>query len=101
MAIETEDKSYELAYGLKRLEMAEAGVGNVAMATLFQNRPTTGQLITFAAYGLREQGSPAWLNPKRATDLLSGWMESERGGYGAPYSEVTQAIERDCGFLFR
>lgn len=100
MSIEIGDKSYELVYNLKRLEMAEASAKASTIA-LFQTQPMMQQLIVYAACGLRLEGSPAYVNPKQGASLIEEWLETGENGYLSLYQLVTDALNRDCGFLFR
>lgn len=99
--IETEDKSYELQYGVKRIQMAEAAIGNRSVITIFGDQPSVKDLVTVAAYGMREDGKPGWVNPKQAIDAVTEYLDSDDGGYVKLYQQVAEAINRDCGFLFR
>lgn len=99
--IETEEKSYDLQYGVKRIQMAEAALGNRSVIVIFNEQPSVKDLCTVAAYGLREDGKPGWVNPKQALDAVEAFIDSDEGGYVALYKEVAEAINRDCGFLFR
>lgn len=100
MSIDVGERSYELSYNLKRLEMAEAGTG-VSTIQLFQTQPKVQQLVLFAAYALRPEGSPAYVNPKQATSLVEEWLQDDGNGYLSLYQLVVDALNRDCGFLFR
>ena len=50
------------------------------------------------AYGLRLEDGP-FVNPRRGVDMASDLIEEN--GYLAVYERVTEALERDCGFLFK
>ena len=99
--IETEEKSYELRYGVKRIQMAEAAIGNRSVISIFSDQPSVKDLVTVAAYGLREEGDAAYVNPKQAISIVEGYIDSDEGGYVQLYKQVAEAVNRDCGFLFR
>lgn len=98
MALECNGKSYELSFGVKRLQMAEGAVGR-SVIKVFEDMPTLSDLATVCGFGLKEEGAAAWVNPKQGVDLALGMIGEL--GFMTVYKEVTEAVERDCGFLFR
>lgn len=91
-------KTYEVAYGVKRLTMAEQMCGK-PMLDVFDRAPSLGETLAFLACGLRYEGSGGWLNPREAQQTAEGMLETL--GFPAVYREIEEAIERDCGFLSR
>lgn len=96
--IEYDGTSYELAYGRKRIEVAEASLGKSILA-VFSDRPTIKDLVIAMACGMRREGESAWMNPKQASKVAEECVEEL--GYATCYQQTIEAIDRDCGFLFR
>lgn len=95
--LDYEGKTYEVAYGVKRLTMAEQACGK-PMLEVFDRAPSLGETLAFLSAGLRYEGSAGWLNPREAQEVATGMLETL--GFAAVYKEIEGAIERDCGFLF-
>lgn len=90
--------SYELAYSRKRLESAEAMIGD-SVIQIFRGVPTIRQLASVMACGMRREGDTNWMNPKQALAVADAHIEE--AGLMTAYKEVSEALDRDCGFLFR
>lgn len=99
--IEIDGKNYELKYNLKRVEMIEGVTGKPMMAEISQNGAMMGlsALKTYFAYGLKEEGSDAFVAPKEGLAKAEALIES--AGYLAVSAEVLESLERDCPFFFR
>ncbi len=95
---ECDGTTYELAYGRKRLESAEAMIGG-SVIQVFRSMPTIRQLVSVMACGMRREGDSNWMNPKQALGVAEAHVEE--AGLMTAYQEVTEALDRDCGFLFR
>lgn len=93
----TNGEVYELCYGVKRLEMAEAAIKKSVMQA-FDGTPTIRELCTVAAYGMKASGG-GWISPAQGIEVAERAVEE--GGFMTFYKEVTDALQRDCGFLFR
>lgn len=91
-------KEYELVYGLKRIEMIEKAIGK-SIVQAFQGVPGVGDLVTVCGYGMRESGKDAWVNPVQGIQAAERILEAD--GFKAMYEEVSNALMRDCGFLFQ
>ena len=92
-------KSYIIGFTKNRLEMYERS-NKPIMASFIQNGGafSISELKSLLAYGLRLEDGP-FVNPRRGVDMASGLIEEN--GYLAVYERVTEALERDCGFLFK
>ena len=99
--IEYGEKTYELKYGLKRVELIEAATGSPMMAELSKNNAMLGlsSLKTYFAYGLKEEGADAFVPPKEGMEIAESLIENE--GYIVVCGMVLEALERDCPFFFR
>lgn len=95
---ECDGTTYELAYSRKRIESAEAMIGCSVIQT-FRSMPTIRQLESVMACGMRREGDSNWMNPKQAIAVAEAHVEET--GLMTAYQEVTEALDRDCGFLFR
>lgn len=93
------DKSYVIGFTKNRLEMYERS-NKPIMASFIQNGGafSISELKSLLAYGLRLEGG-AFVNPRKGVDMASDLIEEN--GYLAVYERVTEALERDCGFLFK
>lgn len=93
------DRSYVIGFTQKRLEMYERS-NKPIMASFIQNGGafSISELKNLLAYGLRLEGGP-FVNPRKGIGMASDLIEEN--GYLAVYERVTEALERDCGFLFR
>lgn len=93
------NKSYVIGFTQKRLEMYERS-NKPIMASFIQNGGafSISELKNLLAYGLRREGGP-FVNPRKGIGMASDLIEEN--GYLAVYERVTEALERDCGFLFR
>nr|WP_314638530.1 hypothetical protein [uncultured Olsenella sp.] len=92
-------RTYELVYAAKRVDMLEAALGNRSVTEVFARRPSLSDMRAMAAYGLREAGSAAWVNPAQAMELCGRLIEER--GVAELMELAAAAIMRDCGFLFR
>ena len=99
--IEYGEKTYELKYGLKRVELIEAATDSPMMAELSKNNAMLGlsSLKTYFAYGLKEEGADAFVPPKEGMEIAESLIENE--GYIVVCGMVLEALERDCPFFFR
>lgn len=93
------DRSYVIGFTQKRLEMYERS-NKPIMASFIQNGGafSISELKNLLAYGLRLEGGP-FVNPRKGIGMASDLIEEN--GYLAVYERVTEALEHDCGFLFR
>ena len=94
-------KNYGLKYNMKRIELIE-GVTN--MPTLADLQRTRGllslaSLKAYVAYGIKEDGADAFLNPRKGMEIAESLIESN--GYPDVCAIVLEALERDCPFFFR
>lgn len=98
---EINGKTYVLKYNLKRVEMIENAVGMPTMAEMQSHRGMLGltSLKTYFAYGLKEEGSDAFVKPKEGMVMAEAMIENE--GYLAVNGSVLEALERDCPFFFQ
>ncbi|MCH4181365.1 MAG: hypothetical protein LKF44_08250 [Atopobiaceae bacterium] len=90
---------YELKYPEKRVEMAEASMGDKSIVEVFSTQPTLREIKTAAAYGLREVGQSAWVNPTKAIDIAGRALEEL--GRTSLMTLIADAVMRDCAFLFQ
>ena len=93
-------KNYVLKYNMKRIEMIE-GVTN--MPTLADLQRTRGMLClaslkAYVAYGIKEDGSDVFLNPRKGMEIAESLIETT--GYTDVCAIVLEALERDCPFFF-
>ncbi len=91
--------TYELVYAAKRVDMVESALGNRSILSVFGGAPSMKDMRTLAAYGLREVGSAAWVNPGRALSVCGDYIEEN--GLSSLMELASTAVMRDCGFLFR
>lgn len=98
---EINGKTYVLKYNLKRVEMIENATGVPMMSDLYSHRSMMSltALKTYFAYGLKEEGSDAFVAPKKGMEMAEALIESE--GYLAVNGAVLEALERDCPFFFQ
>lgn len=96
---EVGDKSYEIVFSAKRIELYEATSKRPIMATFSVNGGSLSlsELRTLAAYGLKLEGG-AFVNPRTGMAMAQALIETS--GYMAVYEAVIDALQRDCGFLF-
>ena len=92
-------KGYIIGFTKNRLEMYERS-NKPIMASFIQNGGafSISELKSLLAYGLRLEDGP-FVNPRKGVDMASDLIE--KNGYLAVYERVTEALERDCGFLFK
>lgn len=93
-----DDEQYEVAYGTRRIMLAEDAVGKSTLQ-VFDGMPTLSELVAFLGYGLRRAGADAWLSPKQGRETALAIVDAL--GIKACCEEVAEAINRDCGFFFR
>ena len=98
---EINGKNYVLKYNLKRVEMIENAIGMPTMADLSSHKGMLGltALKTYFAYGLKEEGSDAFVAPKIGMEMAEALIENE--GYMAVNGAVLEALERDCPVFFQ
>lgn len=96
---EVDGATYELLYAEKRVEMAESAIGNKSIISVFTAQPTLRETKTIFAYGIRESGQSAWVNPTQAIELAGKYLQEH--GYAQMIEAVSGALMKDCGFLFR
>ena len=98
---EINGKNYVLKYNLKRVEMIENAAGMPTMADLSSHKGMLGltALKTYFAYGLKEEGSDAFVAPKKGMEMAEALIENE--GYMSVNGAVLEALERDCPFFFQ
>lgn len=96
---EIDGKDYVITYNQKRIDMYERS-NKPIMSTFVQNGGafSVAELKGLLAYGLRAMGG-AFVNPKRGMEIAENLMEIN--GYLAVFERVSEALERDCGFLFK
>ncbi|MBS5866202.1 MAG: hypothetical protein KIC37_07630 [Coriobacteriaceae bacterium] len=91
--------AYEIVYAAKRIDMLEAALGNKSVLSVFGGAPSLMEMRMLAGYGLREQGSAAWMNPSKAMNICGEYIEEN--GFTSLMDIAATAMMRDCGFLFR
>lgn len=96
---EVDGITYELLYAEKRVEMAETAMGNKSVISVFTAQPTLRETKTLFAYGIRESGQSAWVNPTQAIELAGKYLQEH--GYAQMIEAVSDSLMKDCGFLFR
>lgn len=96
---EFEDKTYEVKYTFKRIEMYEASHRPV-MASFSQNGGSfsVGELRDLVAYGLKLEGG-GYVSPQQGREKGEYFIDEH--GYLAVFQTVAEALERDCGFFFK
>ena len=98
---EVEGVQYEIVYALKRIEMAEAAMGNKSIIAVFNSdSPTIRELVPMLAYGIRESGRAVWVNPTKGIEIAEKLIETKEGGYVDAINMFVDAAQRDCAFLF-
>lgn len=98
---EFDGKQYELKYNLKRIEMIESATELPTMAALrkYQGMLSLQQLKIYLGYAVKEEGSDAFLPPKKGMEMAESLIESE--GYTSVCGLVLESLQRDCPFFFR
>lgn len=91
-------QDYELVFSMKRLQMMERAMGDKSLMMAFKGVPSITDLLTACAYGMRLAGKDSWVSPSQGYAAAERAMESQ--GFTPVYREVSEALERDCGFLF-
>lgn len=91
-------EDYELVYSMRRIQMIEAAMGGKSFVMAMSGVPAVTDLLKIASYGMRKSGRDSWISPTQGVKVAEDAMES--AGFMALYKEVSQALERDCGFLF-
>lgn len=91
-------KTYEIRFSMKRLELYENAHAPV-MTSFIKNGGafSISELKGLLAYGLQQEGG-AFVNPRFGAQMADGLVEEN--GYLTVYESVTDALQRDCGFLF-
>ena len=92
-------KTYIVRITKKRLDLYEQRHKPI-MASFIQNDGafSSAELTALLAYGLCEEGG-AFVKPNKGMEMADKLMK--KSGYLAVYQAVIEALERDCGFLFR
>ncbi|RVU97063.1 hypothetical protein EII22_09010 [Coriobacteriales bacterium OH1046] len=92
-------RTYEISLTKARIDLYEQRHRPI-MASFIQNGGafSAAELEAILAYGLRVEGGP-FVNPKRGMEMAGQLMQSN--GYLAVLTAVMDALQRDCGFLFR
>ncbi len=96
-----EDKEYEIEFSQKRIEIIENTL-NRSVMEIFNNSSalmTIRELKTFTAYGLKQAGATAFVNPAQGMQIAEKLLDVN--GYAPLLEAVTGAIHRDCGFFFQ
>ncbi len=93
--------SYVLKYNMKRIEMIESQTNMPTMAEIRRTGGMLGvaSLKAYIAYAVKEEGSDAFLPPKKGIELAESLIESN--GYADVCAMVLESIERDCPFFFQ
>lgn len=99
--VEINGKSYELKYSLQRVELIENATGTSIMAMFQKNNGlmSINELKIYFGYGLKEEGSDIFVNPKKAIDIAEELIEKE--GYTEVVTNIMNALQRDCPFFFQ
>ena len=94
--IEYDGKNYVLKYNQKRIEMIEAVTNMPTMAELKRTGGYLGlsSLKAYFAYGLKEEGSDAFVAPKKGVEICTQLIENE--SYEKVCGLVLENLERDC-----
>lgn len=92
-------RTYAISLTKARLDLYEQRHRPI-MASFIQNGGafSAAELTAILAYGLRVEGGP-FVNPRRGMEMADQLVESN--GYAAVLMAVMEALQRDCGFLFR
>ncbi len=98
--IEYEGQKYELKYSLKRISIIENAIKKPIMSVVQNGFLTITELTACLAYGMKKEGADAFLNPRKATEIVEQLLE-EDGGYLTLINEVAGALQRDCPFFFQ
>ena len=93
------EKDYELCYSMKRIQMIEGSMGGKSLLSAMSGVPAISDLVKMCAYGLRVSGKQGWISPTQGTRVAETAIEND--GFMVVYREVSEALERDCGFLFQ
>lgn len=92
-------KTYIVRITKARLDLYEQRHRPI-MASFIQNNGafSAGELTSLLAYGLCEEGG-SFVNPRQGAVMAERLLIAS--GYVAVYEAVVEALERDCGFLFK
>ena len=92
-------RTYVISITKARLDLYEQRHKPI-MAVFLQNGGafSVKELTDLMAYGLREEGG-AFVNPRKGAEMAARIMEAN--GYADVFEAVFDALERDCGFLFK
>lgn len=93
------DKHYVITFTQKRIDLYERS-NKPIMSSFVQNGGAFSlvELKNLTAFGLRLLDGP-FVNPRKGVEMAEYLIE--KSGYLAVYERVTDALERDCGFLFK
>lgn len=93
------DKHYVITFTQKRIDMYERS-NKPLMSSFVQNGGafSLAELKNLTAFGLRLLDGP-FVNPRKGVEMAADLIEEN--GYLAVYERVSEALERDCGFLFK
>ena len=101
MSFTIEDKEYNIEFTQNRIEAIENNLNRSTLDIMYRSNGlmTLKELKTFAGYGLKRTGATAFVNPAQGLKIAEKLLEVN--GYTKLLEEVTNAVERDCGFFFR
>lgn len=90
---------FEVVYTKKRLDLYEQRHTPI-MASFIKNDGALShaELTSMLAYGLRSVGG-SYVNPAKGMEMADRLIDAN--GYGAIFETVFEALQRDCGFLFK
>jgi len=93
-------KSYELSFSRHRISLYEKAAKKPLMASIYVDGGVLSfeQLQFLVAYGLKAEGG-GYIAPAEGVKMAGELID--KNGYTAVYERVTDALVRDCGFLFR
>lgn len=99
VTFEVGGRVHEIRYPQKRLDLYESGHKPV-MATFVQNGGAFSrkELRDLTAYGLKVKGG-GFVSPKQGMVMADKLIEEN--GYATVLEVVAEALQRDCGFLFK
>lgn len=100
MTINVNGKNYELAYTIGRVSLYESEAGIPLMFSVARSEGLLGvaQLVTLVACGLKTAGG-THLSLDEGLAVAEAHLKD--AGYNVLTAEANEALERDCGFLFK
>ena len=98
---EVKGKQYDLKFNLKRIELIENAINGSLVAVLASTNGMLpiGALKATLAYTMKETGSDSFVSFKQGQEMAESLIEAN--GYTSVVTEVIEAVQRDCGFLFQ